>query len=476
MMTGKKRLVGHRWTMLLALTAVLGGGTVAWAGAGPYSSAYGDAQNPNPFDEPVPGYVGPEGDGFIGGANVVNPGFVGWATGHDYVPASHDHVSASGINWPTYYGVPDKALGPATGDQFDVVSLGELYDPAAPPPVEHEGVLIVAVPAWIGVDDPGQITLTFDASIRNGPGADFAVFENGFVELPPNVMFAELAYVEVSTDGVSFARFPSVSLTPPLPHPPFPPEPPEDPVFGTSATLDVTKVYNLAGKHTNCAGRSWGTPFDLVELADHDLVTTGVVDLRKIEHVRIIDIPGMGHTNFVDGDERLIYDPWWTWGSGGFDLDAVGVLNEVPDFNGDDFVNADDIDLLNAAIRDASTDLRYDLNNDGVVDGDDLTTMVETCVETAVGVGTALGDFNLDGLINATDLAIMKVNYARTGVGWASGNANTDQVVNATDLAVLKTYFGFDATAGGAVPEPATLGLLAVGAAAGLARRHRRGK
>jgi len=448
-MTGKKRVAVHRWTTLLALTAVLSGGAVAWAG--PYSQAGNDPTNP--FDPPIAGFVGPNGDGDATAPNYVNPEFLGWASGFvDYLPASlgNDLINP-GADWAQ----PSRALGPVTADQMDAVSLGELYDPAAPPPPSW-----VPDPDWIGIDDPGEITLTFDLPIRNGVGADLAVFENGFTNDVGGSFFAELAYVDVSSDGVNFARFAGDSQTP-------------GPV-GSFGSIDPTNVYNLAGKHSNGYTQSWGTPFDLGELADHALVVGGLLDLTAVQFVRIVDIPGNGA--FADDDGDPIYDAWATLGSGGFDLQAVGVLNEVPDFDGDGFVNADDIDLLSAAIRAASTDLRYDLNNDGVVDGDDLTTMVETCVETTVGIGTAPGDFNLDGLIDGTDLAIMKTHFGDLGAGWADGNANFDELIDGTDLALLKTYFGFDATAGGTVPEPATLGLLAVGAAAAIARRHRRRK
>ena len=58
---------------------------------------------------------------------------------------------------------------------------------------------------------PGYLTVTFPKSICNGSGADFAVFENGFTYGSPNGLFMELAYVEVSSNGSDFARFPSIS-------------------------------------------------------------------------------------------------------------------------------------------------------------------------------------------------------------------------------------------------------------------------
>ncbi len=56
-------------------------------------------------------------------------------------------------------------------------------------------------------------------------------------------------------------------------------------------------------------------------------VRNGLVDLNDIKYVRIVDIPGCGY--FRDSEGRPIYDAWITWGSGGLDLEAVGVINYV---------------------------------------------------------------------------------------------------------------------------------------------------
>lgn len=129
--------------------------------------------------------------------------------------------------------------------------------------------------------------------------------------------------MEVSTDGVNFARFPSVSLT-------------SDPVdaFGT---IDSTEVFNLAGKHINSvfadetgelSGLSFGTPFDLEDLTTDPSVVNGLLDLDEINFVRLVDIPGSG--DFLDSQGNPIFDPFPTpLEPGGFDLEAIGVINEA---------------------------------------------------------------------------------------------------------------------------------------------------
>lgn len=266
-------------------------GFVAMSGfvcAGIYSTAMANT-NPGAPDPGIPGFVGPNGDGKTASGNYVNPIFVGWADSVvSYLPAPG--VAAS---WTD----PTKALGAVTGVNTDIVSLGDLD----------------ATQIANGVA-PGQITLRFSMGIANGPGADFAVFENGFMS--GNKVFAELGYVEVSSDGVNFARFPSVYTAATAP-------------VGGYGAIDPTGVYNLVGKHVNAYGNSWGTPFDLQDLVSHPLVQNGQVNLSAIYYVRIVDIPGSG--DFKDSLGNPIYDAWVTWGSGGVDLEAIGVIHAVPE-------------------------------------------------------------------------------------------------------------------------------------------------
>ena len=174
--------------------------------------------------------------------------------------------------------------------------------------------------AQIDNGDPvGFLTVTFPNGVRNGSGADFAVFENGFGFGSPNGLFAELAYVEVSSNGQDFARFPSISTN-------------VAPVVGSNpfAGYDTSNIFNLAGKHAG----GFGTPFDLDDLLTDPLVTSGDVDLDDIQYVRLVDIPGSG--DFLDSQGNPILDNWHTTGTGGFDFRlgeglGVGVINVVPE-------------------------------------------------------------------------------------------------------------------------------------------------
>ncbi|MDB5273598.1 MAG: hypothetical protein JWO58_1965 [Chitinophagaceae bacterium] len=204
-----------------------------------------------------------------------NSGIVNWASGCTVDRGPQD--ISSGASALASYGTDANATGAATGTTL--VSLG----------------------------DGGSAVLTFDHPITDGTGADFAVFENGFTS--GSLLFAELAFVEVSSDGTNFFRFPAVSNTNPT-------------VQNNSTYSDPQLLYNLAGS----AQANYGTPFDLSELAG----TVGL-DVTAVTHVKIIDVVGSINPAYATHDKNgnAVNDPWKTaFASCGFDLDAVAVLYE----------------------------------------------------------------------------------------------------------------------------------------------------
>lgn len=158
----------------------------------------------------------------------------------------------------------------------------------------------------VSLGDGGFAICTFPQPITNGSGYDFAVFENSFDD-----SFLELAFVEVSSDGINFFRFPAHSLI--------------DTLIQTASfgLTDATKINNLAGKYRG----GYGTPFDLEELAG-----TPDLDIQNITHVKVIDVVGSIENKFATRDAfgNKVNDPFPTpFPSGGFDLDAIGVINQL---------------------------------------------------------------------------------------------------------------------------------------------------
>lgn len=162
----------------------------------------------------------------------------------------------------------------------------------------------------VSLGDGGMAVLSFEKPIANGDGPDFAVFENGFpAQEAPYHYFLELGFVEVSSDGEIFVRFPSYSETD----------------VSTQVTtfdqLNPEKVYNLAGKYEVF----YGTPFDLEDIRD-----SSGIDIQSISFVRIVDVVGIVHPSYAryDATGNAINDPWPTpFASCGFDLDALGVIH-----------------------------------------------------------------------------------------------------------------------------------------------------
>lgn len=212
--------------------------------------------------------------------------FCGWADGYTNLIYGTDVDE----QWQT----PAQALGPAAGTSSDIVSLGR----------------------------GGQITLNFSRPIIDGDGADFAIFENSFSDY-----FLELAWVEVSSDGIHFVRFPNYYGG--------------DTAIGSFGENDPVNIYGLASKYK----QGYGHPFDLTELQEaYDAVLAGSdpdftetfktelcenfpeLDLNNIGYIRLIDIVGDGSAK--DSVDRTIYDPYPTSSSAGFDLEAIGAIHQ----------------------------------------------------------------------------------------------------------------------------------------------------
>ena len=85
------------------------------------------------------------------------------------------------------------------------------------------------------------------------------------------------------------------------------------------------------------------------------------------------------------------------------------------------------------------------------------------------------GDANSDEIVNEQDLADLESNWlAGPGATWAMGDFNDDGFVNDIDATMLATNWQGTTSAGGSVPEPATIVFFASAAIAILMMRRRR--
>ncbi len=141
----------------------------------------------------------------------------------------------------------------------------------------------------------GTIEVYFEwPAIVDGEGADFIVFENPFYY--GETTFAEPAQVSVSEDGVEWVTFPC-----------------EVDGQGTWPPTGCAGVYPVYAGSSNDLD-----PTD-PEVAGGDAFDLATVGLEKARYIRLED-----RTVEYYGDET------WCGTSGGFDLDAISIVNQEP--------------------------------------------------------------------------------------------------------------------------------------------------
>ena len=136
----------------------------------------------------------------------------------------------------------------------------------------------------------GSITLRFtDVGVVDGPGVDLLVFENAFAQ-PGGGIFSETGVVEVSEDGTTWHAFPC-------------------------AARDADAGYpGCAGVRTVQANPANGVSATDPAVAGGDGFDLSTVGLSRARYIRITDSGANGYGGT----------------SGGFDLDAVAVVNGEP--------------------------------------------------------------------------------------------------------------------------------------------------
>lgn len=227
-----------------------------------------------------------DGNVFTDGCQAISqndPSIISWAKGVEVIRGTQ----APGVEELVTYGKAYDAVGLPDSTVFKCVSLGE----------------------------GGMALITFDRPIINGQGKDFVVFENAF-----SPVFLELAFVEVSSDGEHFFRFPAQTTS-----------------ANSTEGREATHYNNLAGKYE----LGWGVGFDLDELAEDENL-----DKMNIRYVRLVDVVDAVSTD-VDGN--IIYDgfnlaPSY---SAGFDLAGIGVINGGTPYMIADFENGDWLSVAN---------------------------------------------------------------------------------------------------------------------------------
>ena len=173
--------------------------------------------------------------------------------------------------------VVDVTYGPGAGfgqDQMPGIVLG--------PPVGG-GELMGALDV-VTLGNGGSITLAFAGAIEDGEGPDFIVFENVFfVGGDPAMPWAEIASVEVSTDGETWETFPCTATAAP---------------YDGCAGWSPTHAGSDESIDPHDPAQAGGEAFDLADV--------GLTEARFVRVVDRADLAGF---------------------SGTFDLDAVALVH-----------------------------------------------------------------------------------------------------------------------------------------------------
>lgn len=88
----------------------------------------------------------------------------------------------------------------------------------------------------------------------------------------------------------------------------------------------------------------------------------------------------------------------------------------------------------------------FDVNRDGVLDAQDSSDAIAL-------IDPYMGDINLDGTVDSSDLGVLLLNFGSTSVtGWTNGDLDFNSTVDSTDLGLfLSTPIGL---AGGNATRP----------------------
>ncbi len=138
------------------------------------------------------------------------------------------------------------------------------------------------------------------------------------------------------------------------------------------------------------------------------------------------------------------------------------------DFSTSNSLDVEDIQLIDQELRSPSTNRVFDLDDDGLVTGEDRRILIQDLF------GASFGDSNLDGTVDAGDLNSLALNWqSPTTTNWAKGDFTGDGHTNAADLNVLALNWQSGqqaAISAASVPEPTSALLLAVGLMIGVSR------
>ena len=250
---------------------------------------------------------------------------------------------------------------------------------------------------------------------------------------------------------------------------------------------DVRNLFRFRGQsklRIVISDESWDSTFNLAQGVTPQLSGELVLDFAAAANPKQLvgqtldlfdwseDVEPSGEFNRVSFPARVEADTSRLYSDGEIVIRSVlATPAHAGDFNGDDVLDASDIDALAERIRVQSTDHYFDVNGDNEVTQRDHTAWVEDLKQTYYG------DSNLDGEFNSGDLVEVFAagkyeDDLNNNSGWADGDWNADAEFDSSDLVVAFADGGYEqGPRVNAVPEPSAAVLIVFGMLALVRRR-----
>lgn len=180
---------------------------------------------------------------------------------------------------------------------------------------------------------------------------------------------------------------------------------------------------------------------EVISIGDELEVLPGIS--HTVESLRLISFNDLGQIAFVAGFEQ-----------DGASFSGVFLTDGVPcDLSGNGACDVTDLDRLVNGIVSARNDAALDITGDGSVDPFDLEVWLgRASVDNGLPASYRPGDANLDGVVDAVDLAAWRENNFTVDGSWSGGDFNADGVTDVSDFNLWNE--SFDAFAAATVPEP----------------------
>jgi hypothetical protein len=186
-----------------------------------------------------------------------------------------------------------------------------------------------------------------------------------------------------------------------------------------------------------------------------------------------IFVAGVGGIIELDSDGQTLHHFFET----GFLKSGVAASplpnGDGADYNGDDQLDQIDLDVMVRAIASGENRPAFDISGDGRVDADDRDAwlVVAAAQNLPAGQTYAVGDANLDGVVDGLDFAAWNANKFQRLAAWSKGDFTGNGIIDGLDFILWNENKDFPNTPN--VPEPQTSFLLLMGV---IGRRFRGNK